>query len=186
MTHDFNESLRLSHTAENFPFWEECYRKFFPDFQTMISHRQDGEHQRAGIDRSVILSNSKQVLVDEKIRWKDYPDIALEEFSDEERRVPGWVMKPLRCDYIAYAIAPTGRCYLLPLVQLQAAWRLNRARWKVEFPFMIRARNNGYTTLSYGIPVPVLFKAIGDCLRCQFTPVTDWNSQVNQIEEDPF
>ena len=37
----------------------------------MVDHRDDGEHQRAGIDRSVILANSKQLLIDEKVRNKD-------------------------------------------------------------------------------------------------------------------
>ena len=62
--HDFSDSLAASHRASDLSIWEEIYRKSFPDFLAMVDHRQDGEHQRAGIDRSVILENSKQILID--------------------------------------------------------------------------------------------------------------------------
>lgn len=140
----------------------------------MHNHRQDGEHQRAGIDRSIMLSNAKVLLIDEKVRWKVYDDVALEYLSDAERNKPGWVCKPLRADYIAYAIAPIGMCYLLPVLQMQQAFLRNRDAWISQYP-RIPAPNeeNGHhwTTLSVGVPVPVLFKAIGNCLRVSFTPV---------------
>ena len=53
---------------------------------------------------------------DEKVRAEDWPDILLEQWSDEDRRAPGWVQKPLACDYIAYSFAPSGVCYLLPVM----------------------------------------------------------------------
>lgn len=142
----------------------------------MVNHRQNGEHQRAGIDRSVILENSKQILIDEKVRFRNpitkmvYTDIALEEWSDDARRTPGWAEKPLRADYIAYAIAPLGKCYLLPVIQLQSAWKQNKDKWKATRK-PIRAQNSGWVTISWGIEVPVLFAAIGSCLRCSFNPV---------------
>jgi len=167
--HDFNESLRRSHAASDLPFWPQIYRQAFPDLVACIDHRQDGEHQRAGIDRSVVLLNSKQVLVDEKVRFKNYGDIALEYLSKEIQRVPGWVCKPLRADYICYAIAPAGKAYLLPVLQLQQAWLANGEAWIKLFP-TIRALNKGYTTISCGVPVDVLFKEIGRALRVQFEP----------------
>jgi hypothetical protein len=39
------------------------------------------------------------------VRAADWPDILLEQWSDEERRKPGWVQKPLACDFVAYAFA---------------------------------------------------------------------------------
>ena len=61
--------------------------------------------------------------VDEKVRTNDWPDVLLERWSDEARRIPGWVEKPLACDFIAYAFAPAGTCLLLPVAALQRAWR---------------------------------------------------------------
>lgn len=165
--HDFSDSLAASHRASDLSIWEEIYRKSFPDFLAMVDHRQDGEHQRAGIDRSVILENSKQILIDEKIRWKPYPDIAVEYLSNDRTGAPGWACKPLRADYIAYAIAPLGMCYLLPVIQLQQAWRRKGELWKASC-FIVRAPNRGYTTLSAAVPVHELFSEIGRALRVPF------------------
>lgn len=176
MQHDFAECLAMSHAASDLPFWRTVYTKAFPTMAGMIDHRQDGEHQKAGIDRSIILANSKQILIDEKVRGRNkktgkvYNDIALEFWSDEGRQTPGWVCKPLRADLIAYAIAPLGRCYLLPVIQLQSAWRQHGDEWKRTF-FEIRAENRGYTTVSIGVPVNTLFPAIGQQFRVSFEPM---------------
>lgn len=168
--HDFAESLAASHAASDLPIWEQIYRRAFPTFCAMVDHRDDGEHQRAGIDRSVILANSKQLLIDEKVRNKDYGDILLEYVSNDRFNSPGWVCKPLRADYIAYAIVPAGRCYLLPVIQLQIAWARHGDLWKHEFR-NVPAHNNGYTTHSVAVPPERLFPAIGGALRVSFDKV---------------
>lgn len=170
MIHDFAESLAASHAASDLPIWEQIYRRAFPTFCAMVDHRDDGEHQRAGIDRSVILANSKQLLIDEKVRNKDYGDILLEYVSNDRFNSPGWVCKPLRADYIAYAIVPAGRCYLLPVIQLQIAWERHGELWKREFR-NVPAQNNGYTTHSVAVPPERLFPAIGGALRVSFDKV---------------
>ena len=168
--HDFAESLAASHAASDLAIWEQIYRLAFPTFCAMVDHREDGEHQRAGIDRSVILANSKQLLIDEKVRNKDYGDILLEYVSNDRFNSPGWVCKPLRADYIAYAIVPAGRCYLLPVIQLQIAWARHGDLWKHEFR-NVPAHNNGYTTHSVAVPPERLFPAIGGALRVSFDKV---------------
>jgi hypothetical protein len=171
--HNFQKSLKKSHMAEDLPFWNEIYQKAFPSMVAMINHRQDGEHQRAGIDRSIILANSKQLLIDEKTRFKNektgkvYTDIALEYWSDVDRKIPGWVCKPLRADYIAYAIAPLGICYLLPVIQLQEAWKAESEKWIKTGP-IIKAENEGWTTISVGVNPKILFPVIGRFLRVYF------------------
>jgi len=180
VVHNFAESLARSHAAEDLPCWAEAYKQAFPTMVAMVNHRLDGDHQRAGIDRSITLENAKQILIDEKVRFRNkktgmvYEDVALEFWSDAGRRVPGWVCKPLLCDYIAYAIAPLGKCYMLPVLPLQEAWRRREAEWAREYPRVLKSPNeyNGrrWETHSRGIPVPVLFKAIGSCLRVTFTP----------------
>lgn len=170
MIHDFADSLAASHAASDLAIWEQIYRLAFPTFCAMVDHREDGEHQRAGIDRSVILANSKQLLIDEKVRNKDYGDILLEYVSNDRFNSPGWVCKPLRADYIAYAIVPAGRCYLLPVIQLQIAWARHGDLWKHEFR-NVPAHNNGYTTHSVAVPPERLFPAIGGALRVSFDKV---------------
>ncbi len=177
--HDFMKSLAKSHAADKLPIWEEMYRSFFDGFHTMCNHRQDGEHQRAGIDRSVILKNSTQVLIDEKCRFRNektgrvYDDIALEYVSNTRTNAPGWVCKPLRCDYIAYAIAPLGVGYMLPVRELQNMWR----GWgdlilsKPDSYRQISAANKGYNTLSVCVPPKILVKAIGMACVVKFQRV---------------
>jgi len=165
--HDFHTSLAKSHAAEDLPIWEQIYKKGFPNYIGMHSHRQDGPHQRAGVDRSVILSGSKQILIDEKVRFRNYGDILLEYLSSREHGTPGWVCKPLLADYIAYAILAAGRCYLLPVIQLQGAWAQNKDSWLATYA-SVEAKNNGWTTVSCPVPEGPLFRAIGSCLRISF------------------
>jgi len=172
---DFKEQLAQSHAAEDLPLWLDIYNQSFPGFAHMQNHREDGEHQRAGIDRSILMPNGKQWWIDEKIRGRNkitrrvYRDIILEYVSNDVRNTPGWVCKPLLCDYIAYAIAPLGRAYLLPVPQLQAAWLNFSDYWLSKFR-NIEAQNNGYKTLSVCLPVNELFSRIGGMLRPKFDP----------------
>lgn len=186
MSH-FQRCLEQSHSAADLPLWEEVYRTAFPSFQGMFYHEADGYQQRQGVDRSVTLLHSKQILVDEKARGinkitgKVYKDIALEYRSDDARHTPGWVCKPLQCDYIAYAIIPLGKCYLLPVIQLQAAWEQHEELWfsKMQHDkggddkpyYDIRAKNDSWWTRSIGIPVDVLYRAMGNMLRINFEPI---------------
>lgn len=175
MIYDFNECLAMSHRAADWPGWVDLYRELFPTMIGCHDHRQDGDHQRAGIDRSIVLASSKQLLIDEKVRGRNkktgqvYADILLEVWSKRDQRVPGWVVKPLQADYIAYLIAPHGRCYLLPVLQLQLAWSHHGERWTRNYRPR-EAHNNGWVTVSVPVPVDVLFPAMGAGLRASFAP----------------
>ena len=137
----------------------------------IISHRQDGWHQRAGVDRSVILANSKQILVDEKARRiKNTGDIMLEYVSNDRTNAPGWVEKSLKCDYIAYAFMPSGIAFLLPVNQLQTAWLKNKLIWLQKYRTRA-AINNSCKTLNCPVPINELYSAIGQCLRINFNPI---------------
>lgn len=172
----FNQQLQESHAAADLPLWRETYEKAFPDMVAMIYHEKDGFHQRAGVDRSILLSTSKQILIDEKVRKRNkitqkvYEDIALEYVSCNRTQSPGWVCKPLLADYIAYAIAPLGKCYLLPVLQMQLAWSRHSKDWLSRFR-KIESDNGSYKTLSVCVPVPVVFGSIGSCLRVEFSPI---------------
>lgn len=173
--HNFQESLAFSHKAEDLPIWGEVYKQAFPNMVEMVSYREDGFWQRQGIDRGVLLNTSKQIRIDEKVRGRNkltgkvYDDIALEYKSSMEGDTPGWVCKPLQADYIAYLIAPLGVCHMLPVIQLQNAWAKHGSDWIDVYP-EIKAKNEGYTTLSVGVPVKVLYPAIGGELRVSFDP----------------
>lgn len=167
VVHDFNERLAFSHEHEAAGWWEGVYRKAFPGIQSINSVRNDGWAQRAGIDRILVLNSGKVIKVDEKVRSKDFFDILLERWSDEARGRPGWVQKPLDCDFIAYAFAKSGLCYLLPTLLLQRAWREFGRHW-IDTYKEVRAQNRGYVTVSVPVPTDVLLDAIRECIVVSF------------------
>ncbi|MGF7172222.1 hypothetical protein FHS91_003927 [Sphingobium xanthum] len=159
VNHDFRTSLALSQAYSEAPWWEAIYRQAFPSLISMVSVQDDGWAQRGGIDRVLTLASGRSYTVDEKVRMNDWPDILLEQWSDEQRRVPGWIQKPLACDFIAYAFAPSHRCYLLPVMPLQRAWRLCGRQWVDDFG-QRRAINPGYVSTSVPVPVETLLGAM--------------------------
>lgn len=159
MIHDFRTSLAESHAYADAPWWEKVYRRAFHEIRSMVSVRDDGWAQRGGIDRVITLACGRTIKIDEKVRKEDWPDILLERWSDEQRKIPGWVQKPLACEFIAYALIPSQKCYLLPTLTLQSAWRQFGPTWCSQYR-PIRARNNGYVTLSVAVPTDVLLSAI--------------------------
>lgn len=165
--HNFEESNAKSIAQADAPWWLEIYRNAFPDLVSFACVRQDGWAQRGGIDRVLTLSSGKTLSIDEKVRYKDRDDIALEYWSNKERKVPGWIAKDLACDFIAYAFVPSGRCYLLPFQTLRRAWRDNHKQWVSEY-FKVVAQNPGYQTISVAVPIPVLMEALGDAMLVRF------------------
>ena len=182
--HDFDERLAWSHLADGAPFWPTVYKLAFGSDITMVSHLKHGEHQRDGIDRSITLPNTKQILVDEKIRAKDYGDILLEVVHQPHDRSKepwrGWAERDdLRCDYIAYAVLPLQTAFLLPIQQLRRAYVTFGDEWKdaaranrhgengTDFR-CIEARNKKYTTWSICVPRKVLFAAMTDTLTVRW------------------
>lgn len=161
--HVFADSLALSHSYSDADWWMDLYRKAFPTLTSAVSVRNDGWAQRGGIDRILTLACGRVFTVDEKVRTAEWPDILLEQWSDEARRVPGWVQKPLACDFIAYAFAPSRRCYLLPVAPLQRAWRLYGREW-IECYGTRRAKNIGYVSASVAVPKDVLMNAIANAM----------------------
>ena len=164
---DFHSDLEFSHNNEDLPIWETVYRKAFSQMVGMHSVREDGQHQRAGIDRVIVLSSGKSICIDEKVRRIDYGDILLEYVSVDSTGAPGWAEKSLLCDYIAYAILPRMTCYMLPVEQMQQAWLDNKNRWLAEYGTKC-AQNKGYQTLGCAVPINTLFAAIGNCLRVRW------------------
>ncbi len=161
--HNFAESLAKSHAQANAPWWLDVYRQAFPSLLTWACIRKDGFAQRGGIDRILTLDSGRTISVDEKVRYKVYPDILLERWSDPITRTPGWVQKPLACDYIAYAFVPTQTCYLLPTLTLQRAWRIHGRKWVLQYK-EVRAENEGYYTASVPVPIDVLMTALGEAM----------------------
>ena len=161
--HDFASSLAVSNRYRDAGWWMPLYRQAFPTLASAVAVNDDGWAQRGGIDRLLTLSSGKTFAIDEKIRTKDWPDILLEVWSDEARQIAGWVQKPLACDFIAYAYAPSGVCYLLPVEALQRAWRRRGSEWTKRFGVR-RAFNRTYVSVNVPVPRAELMSAITEAL----------------------
>jgi hypothetical protein len=162
--HNFSECLQRSHNASDDPFWLDFYAFHFPANLGTFVLNANGQPQYMGVDRLVVLPSGKTLYVDEKVRGRDYNDIALEFVSNNTKGTLGWVEKPLICDFIAYAIFPKvgdKRGYLLPVPQLQSTWITNKERWLREYG-SIKAYNKGYQTLCCPVPWDVLKDALRD------------------------
>jgi len=166
---DFGKDLEFSHKCEDDPCWGIIYKKAFPTMQAYINHRKDGEHQRNGIDRTVVLENGKTIWIDEKARRiKDTNDIMLEYVSNDNTKTLGWAEKPLLADYIVYAFIPSGIAYLLPVVQMQSAWKENKTEWLKKYGTK-SAQNSNYNTLNCPVPTRELFTKILNMLIINFS-----------------
>jgi hypothetical protein len=167
--HNFRNSLELSHAFPDAPWWAEVYRAAFPKMIAMHDTRNADWAQRAGIDRLIVLSSSKVIKIDEKVREKVWPDILLEFWSDKDRRIPGWIGKDLDCDFLAYAFVPTRQCFLLPFLTLRRAWHIKKQDWVKRYQ-IVDAINDGYVTRSVAVPVRELQDALRDVMLVTWGP----------------
>lgn len=175
--HVFPESIDASRKYAAAPWWEEVYSRAFGRHESVYI-AEDGPEQRLGIDRKITLASGKVVTVDEKVREKDWPDILLERWSDYDQRTPGWIQKPLYCDYIAYAFVPSRRCYLFPFLPLRRAWREHGHDWIDECERLdkfvyarSRCGTRSWVTQCVPVLIPVLFRAINEA------QVVEWRAE---------
>ena len=179
MPHDFNEQLKFSESARHEPFWIAVYQRAFPELATWYFNNRDNGAQRAGIDRVLVLHGGKTLTVDEKVRKDDYGDIALEYISNDRTGAIGWMEKDLLIDYLAYAVLPSRKCYVLPWQMLRRAWLhhrdvwIEKARRGLDDFKCVPAKNlAGYTTHSVGVPVEYLLKRVSRA--CEIDLNTPW------------
>lgn len=182
IVHSFTERLEWSEQLSDEPSWVEFYRKLWPNLLSATKLPGPSWQQERGIDRRIELGNGRMFTIDEKKREKDYGDILLETHDDcqydpDEKRIlsshrPGWAMNKHKvCDFVAYAVIPAGKVYLLPfeilrltLDRMLPAWQQgqDRARWPIA------ARNNGYWTINVGVPWAALRQQLTETMVRSF------------------
>lgn len=157
--HDFRQQLMFSEAASDEPFWNEIYKKAFPNMVNNMLASGDTVSQRMGIDRVIVLSNGQILKIDEKKRVQEYQDILLEYISVDTTGAPGWMEKDLAIDYLAYAFMPTSRVYLFSWPMLRRAWYFKKTEWIAKYQ-KVTARNVGYQTISVAVPTSVLLAEV--------------------------
>ena len=149
--HDYQQKLEESFNQE--AFWLPLYMAHFKDF---VDFKQTGSDlDRQGADRKILLRSNEVVLVQEKIRFVDYGDIALEYLADEEKQIPGWIEKESIAQWLAYGIKTetTHGAFFMLWKELKQAWIENRNKWALKYPKPARAPNKTYWSLSRCIPI---------------------------------
>lgn len=157
--HSFQVQLAYSERASHETFWNDVYRKAFPNLIAQVPCPGDFASQRQGIDRVLVLSNGRLLKIDEKKRERVYPDILLEFLSNDRTGAPGWMEKDLVIDYLSYAFMPNRKVYMFDWLFLRRAWLHYRDEWKQRYR-TVKALNSGYMTHSVAVPIPVLQTAV--------------------------
>lgn len=155
----FENDLAFSLRYSDEPFWLAVFKKAFPKM-VYCELCGDIERQRKGIDRIIHLSSGAKIKVDQKLRRKDYSDIALEFVSVDKPIVkPGWIEKDLDIDYLAYAFLESRTCYLFPFAMLRRAWIHYGGRWRDLYGER-ETKNKTYSTWWTPVPIGVLYSAV--------------------------
>ncbi len=172
----FNADLQFGNQASHAAFWDEIYRKAFPDMVGSVVVNQDCPGQRIGIDRVIQLRSGKTLKVDEKKRRGTYSDILLEYMSNDTTRAPGWMAKEgLQIDYLAYAFMPKNTAYLFPWLTLRRVWLHDGARWirwakegsRPDIVQHVVAPNRTYQTLSVAVNTEYLLGRVTEAMKVQ-------------------
>jgi len=163
MEHNFQDDLARSHRDARLPFWKAIYEQAFPDFASMSAPVIDLGMQKRGIDRVITLAGGRELYIDEKVRTRTRPDILFEKWSSVEHKRPGWIEKPLDCDYIAYAFTDSRVCYVIPYQGMKRIWRAHEQEWTSRYGRncqLWESRNKDYTTAFLPVPLGVVLLAM--------------------------
>lgn len=184
IVHDFQERLEYSASLSDESAWVEFYRRLWPNMLSAIRIDKNSMFQKWGVDRLILLDNGKQFSIDEKKRDKDYGDILLEEWSvckwdrKNNRLIkgikPGWTLDDeKRCDFIAYSIPVSGKCFLLPFEILRITFKENLNKFKsIPGKYPKIGQNKEYETINVAVPWDALKLAMWVQMHRKFGSTT--------------
>lgn len=156
---DFTADLAIERQNADAPIWGKVYTQLYPNTLVNYERCNHPEAQKLGIDRILTLEDTTQITVEEKIRYKDYNDVALEFWSNKEEKTPGWCLKDLKCDYVLYLFWNSQKYCYMPFTPLRKIFEKSLDIWKTRFK-VINTINKGnitnYTTVSVCVPIPLL------------------------------
>lgn len=132
----------------------------------VLAERATPTEDKAGTDYWVTLSSGRILSVDLKVRRKDPQesfgsnDVALEIWSDVERRIVGWTLDTgKRTDYVMWYFEPTGRWMLFPFPMLCQAFQSHGKKWCATYRQATQS-NGTWTSRCVFVPVTEVWGAI--------------------------
>lgn len=154
---NFNIDLQYSLENGDNELFDNFYKRIFPNVSE-IEFCNDMQRQKSGVDKIIHFTSGNKFTIDEKKRRVDYNDIALELWSDYDKKKRGWLYYST-CDYIVYAVMPSLKVYLLPTILLKRVWYVNQKEW-VDRYRLIYAYNAYYRTQNICVPTNILLSEI--------------------------
>ena len=162
MSANFQQRLGKAKQFSEDPIWRRIYKEYFPTMVNMTNYNLHmGPHQYKGIDRSIDLENGQRITIEEKVRSRSNPNDFLLEYESIGKngsRSPGWIEKPLSCDYICIHEKDSQHTFIFPFQFIQLAWFKNKQKWLDEYKSIsVRGEFN-----ACAVPKQVLFTAVYD------------------------
>ncbi|MBA7566108.1 hypothetical protein ES708_07795 [subsurface metagenome] len=127
---EFSSDIETSVLSKEDSKWvHTLYHQAFPSLKQIIKNDNLALQQK-GVDLIFLCKDGLKVKVEEKIRNKYYPDILIEEYSNWERKTPGWGMNmELITEYLAYIVLPKQFVYIMYYPALRRLFQENHTQW---------------------------------------------------------
>lgn len=144
----------------------ELVRRLIPDaISAELAHPTDDKN---GTDIWVYRDQRlRPISVDQKTRELDpmvaygSDDLALETWSNVERRKIGWALDPTKqTDYILWYFVPTRRYVFLPFLPLRTVFAANNLAWRSQYRSARQNTDGLYHSECLFVPQNVLWRAI--------------------------
>ncbi len=151
--HDYNQDIKKS---ERNAIPDSFYQSLFgAGIEIRTIPRNHKLQTKGRIDKLIKLPCGKIITIEEKVRFKQYPDLLIEEYSSEEKKTDGWINKPTLAEYLVYYFKNTGAALIYKMPDLQNEWKERQDELKA-LGTERRAFNTNYTTLNWSIPLDAI------------------------------
>ena len=174
----FQHQLADSYNVEMNSLLNSFYKRFFYNVSDIIIHdikksnkntnSVDKAMQRQGIDKTIILEDSKEIFIEEKFRTNRFwdnrnTDILLEYVSIDNKNIPGWVYTS-KSDYLVIVFQSIkfkdSELYIFPFEPIRS-WVRNNDSTFMKFKD-VSAHNVSWNTLSKIVPLDIIFNILKD------------------------
>lgn len=151
----YEEDLQSSEIEEQWV--TDFYYKCFPNIVS-INSVPKGYLQYSGVDKIITQKDNYKIYIEEKVRFEDYGDILLEEYSNWEKKTPGWITDESKItDFIAYIIIPTKKIWLINFRKLKILWDDKYPEWLKKYKRKVATtyEKGSIRKTTSNIPVPI-------------------------------
>jgi len=99
--------------SDNLGWLNTLYRQAFPHLRR-IEGNTDLATQFEGVDKRFYCRNPRPYRIEEKLRYTDYGDLLLEDYSNYTTKRPGWARDTQKTtEFLAYIIVPSKALWIV-------------------------------------------------------------------------